>query len=973
MNKRILIADRDPKSVDRYLDTLTVSRPGLSVSDSERFEIFIFPDGSGLLQNFKSIYDRGGRIPLCILDLSVKEDLFQVSEKLRTIDPEVRVIITIQGKSHKNAPSPLPENLYLIQKPFDEWVFYSLVSIIVRVWNEQRLIQEKIQRLEQALEGANIGMWDWNIKTNTLVINKQWAEMLGYSPEDVSEVMTSWLDHVHPEDLPTVKSRMNAHFEWETPYYEAEYRMRTGTGDWQWFFARGQVVEWDEDGQVIRLTGTQIDISQRKQMENELRRQRSLMYALIDSIPDMIFYKDLKGIYIGCNPAFGKFSGHHWREVVGKTDYDLFTKEMADFFRGQDRIMLDSGKPRNNEEWVKYPDGKWVLSDTLRTPYLGPHGEILGLIGIGRDITERKEMEQELKKAKNSAESANRAKSEFLAAMSHEIRTPMSGIIGTAQLLNETRLTPEQSNYLRLIRKSADALLTIINDILDISKIEAGKVELEVIEFNLKTTLSDMNELMTVKAAEKSLLYTCKIGADVPAFVKGDPTRIRQILINLIGNAIKFTDDGGVTLYVQSEKITETHITLSFSVEDTGIGIPSDKIDQLFEKFTQADMSTTRKYGGTGLGLAISRQLSEMMGGKMNVTSQMGKGSVFRFTAVMEKSERTEEEQAILEQKLQAAKRALIPEEGVSTEWKKTKRILLAEDNETLQVVSLGLLKKLGYKAHLVENGEEAVKALARAHYDLVLMDMEMPIMDGYMATRKIRAGELNVQNPDVPIVAMTAHAMKEELERCLTVGMNDYLTKPVQIIKLGEMLEKYLKGTEEASADAQDARPEPASPGSPRPVNPLPDPALSQPPPEPPPPAPKPQPVQAQPTSAPPPTAPAETRPASPFDLKKVLELMGGNKKLLKKFLDVFVESSPGMIADIQTALNEGDGIKLEKTTHKFIGSLRYLGVDNILETADMLEKMGKEGRLEEAPAAFEILKNFHEEIMVYIKRILR
>ena len=459
---------------------------------------------------------------------------------------------------------PSPDNLYCVRKPFDGDLLVTLVTSLIRGWNSLSGFHEQIQSLDAALEGAGIGLWYWNMQTNTQVINSHWAEMLGYSPGEINPDIKGWEQMVHPDDLPYVKKRLDAHFAWDAPLYEAEFRMRSKTGEWKWILARGQVVEWDADGRVLRMAGTHMDVSERKLFERDLKRQRALLYSLIDSIPDLIFYKDLKGVYLGCNPAFGKFVGFHRQDVVEKTDYDLFSREMADFFREQDRLMLSSGRPRNNEEWVDYPDGRRVLLETLRTPYFGPYGEILGLVGISRDVTERKEMQEELKRAKESAEKANQAKSEFLAGMSHEIRTPMSGVIGMADLLMETDLDPEQKKGLELIHSSAHSLLSIINDILDISKIEAGKIELESIDFDLRAVLKDMNGLMAIKAAEKSLSYRCLIDPDVPSLLRGDPGRLRQVLINLIGNAVKFTSEGGISLAVSCKSEDDRKARIGF-------------------------------------------------------------------------------------------------------------------------------------------------------------------------------------------------------------------------------------------------------------------------------------------------------------------------------------------------------------------------------------------------------------------------
>ena len=337
-------------------------------------------------------------------------------------------------------------------------------------------------------------------------------------------------------------------------------------------------------------------IIERKNAETEIQQQRNLLQSLIDSVPDLIFYKNPESVYLGANKAFGTLIERNNQDIQGLNDFDLFPEEVAEFFREQDRAMFEQLSSRQNEEWVDYPDGRRVLLDTLKTPMIDDEDKLLGMVGISRDITERKELELALESAKKQAEEATQAKGDFLANMSHEIRTPMNAVIGMAHLALKTELTPKQKDYLNKIQSSANSLLGIINDILDFSKIEAGKLDMESVEFNLDDVLDNLANLVTVKAQEKENLEILFATAnEVPRFLVGDPLRLGQVLINLANNAVKFTDSGEIVVSTEVLKQNETGLSLKFSVRDTGIGLTEEQIGKLFQSFSQADTSTTRR------------------------------------------------------------------------------------------------------------------------------------------------------------------------------------------------------------------------------------------------------------------------------------------------------------------------------------------------------------------------------------------
>ncbi|MCM2359823.1 MAG: PAS domain S-box protein, partial [Geobacteraceae bacterium] len=681
----------------------------------------------------------------------------------------------------------------------------ALLLVFYLVYLRSRLSTERVLAAKRRYRTLVEGSPNWINLLDTsgrfLSVNRIGEEVLGVASAELS-------GRLFPEVWPAGERRKieeslgNAVTGREQAAFDAGYVDPAGAVSF-WHVVFTPTV--DPDGGVRHLVAISMDITERKRSEEALRASAVRFRTVADFTYDWEYWQaeDKSIVYIA--PSCERITGHAAAEFYRNP------KLLEEIIHPEDRrLMTDHlhGLTVNNElQQIDFrivrPDGQLRWISHICQPVSGEAGEPLGRRVTNRDVTERKMMEEALRLAKEGAEAArhdlestnrrleeavenanrlalqarfaDQAKSEFLANMSHEIRTPMNGVIGMTGLLLGTGLNPAQAEYAEIIRTCGNSLLTLINDILDFSKIEAGKLDLEIIDFDLRTALEDTVDLLAVKAEEKQLELVNIVHHDVPSLLCGDPGRLRQILINLAGNAIKFTERGEVVIRATLDEESDSRVTIRFSVSDTGIGIPRDRLDSLFSCFTQVDASMTRKYGGTGLGLAISRRIAEMMGGSMGVESAPGKGSTFWFTAVFSKP-------AAGSIKACGADRSLplITRYSAAEEKKRMMRILVVEDNPVNMKVALRILEKLGYPADGVFNGKEALAALELIPYRLVFMDVQMPEMDGLEATETLRRREA-ASGGRIPVIAMTAHAMKGDRERCLAAGMDDYLAKPVQ------------------------------------------------------------------------------------------------------------------------------------------------------------------------------------------------
>jgi PAS domain S-box-containing protein len=554
-----------------------------------------------------------------------------------------------------------------------------------------------------------------------------------------------------------------------------------------------------ERTEMLSLTnaGLATEMAERERAQEALRESSELVMLLLESAPEAIYGIDLEGNCTFCNTACLRLTGYQENsELLGRNMHNVihyahpggapYPVEECDIYQAFSKGLHTHGDDEVfwRKDGTSFPAEYW-------SRLLHRNHRVIGMVVTFVDVTVRKQAEEAMRNAKEAAEAGSRAKSEFLANMSHEIRTPLNGVIGMTELALGTDLTQEQREYLQTVKLSSDALLNVINDVLDFSKIEAGKTELEASDFNLRDHLETLLRTFALRASEKQLELLCVVDPEVPDRVRGDPFRLRRILVNLLGNAIKFTDAGEVALRVQGDQVDAQGSLLHFSVSDTGVGIAPDVLKMIFEPFTQADSSTTRIHGGTGLGLAISARLVKMMDGEIWVESEPGRGSAFHFTARLHAAEAgpAVSSRAMGGRTDVAALIARSPE-GTG-EAAESLRVLLAEDNAVNRKVATKLLEKRGHQVVVTSNGKEALAALQEDTYDLVLMDVQMPEMDGLEATRAIRGLEQGTGFHQ-QIIALTAHAMIGDRERCLEAGMDGYLTKPLRPQELDQLLASY-------------------------------------------------------------------------------------------------------------------------------------------------------------------------------------
>ena len=554
-----------------------------------------------------------------------------------------------------------------------------------------------------------------------------------------------------------------------------DVRLKRADGSLSWVRLSGRLDAWLSDSGENRtcLLLTVADINSEKQNEKAMIENSQFVNTLLDTVPSPIFYKDTSCRYVGCNRAYTEMTGLLPEFIRGKTFFDISgSAELADKFYDKDRELLKNPGIQIFEWRMQVSSGEYRDFVYYKSTYQNAVGAVAGLICMKLDITEQKQLELELREARDAADSANRAKSEFLANMSHEIRTPMNGLLGMTQLLELTDLTAEQLDYVDSLKVSGNNLLSLVNDILDLSKIEAGKVTVEPAEFNLRRAIDEVTMMQKTAIFDKKLTLHTTVAEDIPPVITGDLLRVKQILLNLLGNAAKFTKTGGITIAVQVHERQYDTMIIQISVSDTGIGISAEALDKIFKPFIQEDGSTTRKFGGTGLGLTISLRLAELMGGDIAVESIQGVGSSFILKLPFTIPD-------TIPYAAEIGSQAAIPTwDGPSL------RILLAEDNPINLKFGAVLLVKHGHQVVTAENGKVCLEALDQGGFDIVLMDIQMPVMNGEEALSVIRAKEQGASCRQ-RVIALTGYALRGEKDRFLSEGFDGYLSKPMAQMEL--------------------------------------------------------------------------------------------------------------------------------------------------------------------------------------------
>ena len=734
-----------------------------------------------------------------------------------------------------------------------------------------------------------------------LRVNPAFMRNLGYTEEELlSQPVGSF---VHPDDrLPTVE-RLQRLAQGET-VTDIENRYRCRDGSYRWLSWRS--ITQPDGGTVF---GIARDVTEKKQAEEALR-QSQLRLAEAQRLAHLGSWEfNIEGREVTWSEETYRIFGVDPVEYTPTLEgfWQAVVEGEREMLQEQIRQAVSEGRSIDHEFTIERPDGDTRVLH-VQAEVFSSGGRPRRVVGSALDVTQHT-------RAKEALNRANQAKSEFLANMSHEIRTPMNGILGVANLLLKGHLGAAERDYVELIRNSGEGLLEIIDDILDFSKIEAGKIALETVDFSLPRLLEGVRALLDPRAQNKGIELRIATAPDLPEGLRGDPTRLRQVLINLVSNAIKFTERGGVEVFVEAlpegPGRSESERPLRFSVRDTGIGIPVEAQEGLFKPFTQADTSTTRRYGGTGLGLTISHRIVQLLGGTIMVESKPGEGSIFSFVLPLQAFDLPAEESVD----------PAATELSVTSSTGKTPRLLVVEDEPINRLVVVRLLEDLGLKVHAVPTGHEALAILAEEPFDLVLMDCQMPELDGYETTARIRHQERDESR--LPIIAMTAHALPGDREKCLAAGMDDYISKPFREQDLLRLLKQWLGFAGTAHGEPPEEEPEPKSALDSR--------ALA------------------------------------------TLTAIGGSRDVLGSSIQLFLQQAPEKLKDMRRALAAGEYETLARTAHSQVGTAGLLGAMDFANSCRALEKGILGGDRDSAPDLLHEVEAEFERVASQLRKLIK
>ena len=779
--------------------------------------------------------------------------------------------------------------------------YFAVIEDITREKETQEKLMEFNNRFREALDKIGDNVWEHDFTTNTTRFTSSSEQVLGVNVGVVSEKSSDWWSHVHPEDRPLLEQYSKGYRRNVIDHHTLEYRIIGEDGTVKWVLDRGVVIERNADGTPDIVVGTHTDITERKLYEKNLEFNEQKYRSIIANMNLGLLEVDTDEFIRFANHSFCEMSGYDVDELIGRKASDLFTRggsktniEDKNSLRQQgvsDAYELPVRNKRGELKW-------WLISGA---PRYSEHGDYSGSIGIHLDITKQKKLEMELYEAREAAEDSARSKEIFLANMSHEIRTPMNAILGMSRQLQKSELNTQQRFFLNTINTAGENLLVILNDILDISKIEAGMLQLETIPFSTGSVMKHIIQVMQHRADEKGLLLKYDADPAICPVLKGDPYRLNQVLLNLLSNAIKFTEKGIVEVSCKLIRDEETRQVIGITVRDTGIGMDEEFRKQLFQNFSQEDKTTARKFGGTGLGMSISKQLIELMGGTIAVNSSKGEGTEVILTVVFPVGSN---EDLGWDVKEVADKTRL-----------RDKKILLVEDNEMNRLVATTILQQYGAHISEVENGQEAVAALQQSVYDIVLMDMQMPVMDGLEATRIIRK---NISR-EIPVIALTANAIKGESDRCIAAGMNDYISKPFEEEDLINCISKWLGRTNITPGKEEEKTNEPVL----------------------------------------------------LFSLDKLKKISNNNNEFIERMIGLFIDQVPQSVSEIRKAFEDKDFARVKSVTHRIKPTIDNMGIQSLYQVVRDIEFLTvNETESKKLPALIGFFESRIKEVVIQLNQ---